>query len=306
MAVSSVGSVKRTEIREGGTVGVVFEPAEGSHQFAVMLGGSYGGVAEAPARRLAESGVCTFALGYFGAAGLPSELVDIPLESLEEGIAWFRNSYSGHRPVGLLGFSKGAELALLLAARMGEAIGPVAAGAPSDVEWVGLTEPGIDGDRRSPSSSWSVQSVRVPFLARPPIFAPVFNERGLRTDVFFDLNAYTLAETEAARIRIEQAAGPTLLLSGSDDHQWPAAPMAAEVERRMKEHGGRDRIPNVVSPAAAHVFLIRQFFPAGFFGVGGLYDFGGTPEADAAAGADARSEERRVGKECRSRWSPYP
>ena len=30
--------------------------------------------------------------------------------------------------------------------------------------------------------------------------------------------------------------------------------------------------------------------------------------ADAAAGAgnpDHRSEERRVGKECRSRWSPY-
>src|SRR6266478_8214348 len=28
-------------------------------------------------------------------------------------------------------------------------------------------------------------------------------------------------------------------------------------------------------------------------------------EAYHAAGADARSEERRVGKECRSRWSPY-
>ena len=26
---------------------------------------------------------------------------------------------------------------------------------------------------------------------------------------------------------------------------------------------------------------------------------------DAAADADDRSEERRVGKECRSRWSPY-
>ena len=27
--------------------------------------------------------------------------------------------------------------------------------------------------------------------------------------------------------------------------------------------------------------------------------------ADLAFGTDARSEERRVGKECRSRWSPY-
>ena len=251
--------------------------AEGSDHFAVMLGGSYGGVAEAPARRLAESGVCTFALGYFGAPGLPSELVDIPLESLEQGIQWFRESHSGNRPVGLLGFSKGAELALVLAARMGEAIGPVAAVAPSHVAWFGLTAPGIDGDRRSMSSSWSVQGVPVPFLARPPVFAPVFNERGLRTDVFFDLNAYTEAETDVARIRTEQATGPILLLSGGDDHQWPAAPMAAEIERSMQEHGKGDRVTNVVYPDAGHVFLIRQFFPATFFGVGGLYDFGGTP-----------------------------
>src|SRR3712207_6896275 len=30
-----------------------------------------------------------------------------------------------------------------------------------------------------------------------------------------------------------------------------------------------------------------------------------TPAASAAATTTARSEERRVGKECRSRWSPY-
>src|ERR1041385_2653726 len=32
---------------------------------------------------------------------------------------------------------------------------------------------------------------------------------------------------------------------------------------------------------------------------------GGFHEAGTAAGDDVRSEERRVGKECRSRWSPY-
>src|SRR5471032_3384004 len=34
----------------------------------------------------------------------------------------------------------------------------------------------------------------------------------------------------------------------------------------------------------------------------GEVDFGVGPERDAAADIDARSEERRVGKECRSRW----
>ena len=32
---------------------------------------------------------------------------------------------------------------------------------------------------------------------------------------------------------------------------------------------------------------------------------GREPPADAQAGGLTRSEERRVGKECRSRWSPY-
>ncbi len=287
MNAGVLNEVRRTEVREGHTVGVVFEPVERSEDFAVMLGGSFGGVPEAPARRLAESGVCVFALGYFGAPGLPSELVDIPLESLEQGIEWFRQSYAGGRSVGLLGFSKGAELALLLAAHMREAIGPVAAVAPSHAAWFGLKAPGPDGNRMSASSSWSLRGAPVPFLAGPPSFNPVFNERGLRTDVFFDLNGYEPKETEAARIRVEQAEGPILLLSGDDDHQWPAVPMAAEIERRMKDHGRGGDITNVVYLGAGHVFLILDFIPPAMLGIGGLFDYGGTTEADAVAGKDA-------------------
>ena len=39
--------------------------------------------------------------------------------------------------------------------------------------------------------------------------------------------------------------------------------------------------------------------------VGRVYLFRELPDADAADGIKRRSEERRVGKECRSRWSPY-
>ena len=34
-------------------------------------------------------------------------------------------------------------------------------------------------------------------------------------------------------------------------------------------------------------------------------DGGGDDDDDGCNGNDVRSEERRVGKECRSRWSPY-
>ena len=114
-----VSQVRRTEIRDGETVGVVFEPANESQHFAVMLGGSYGGIPEWPARRLAENGVTAFALGYFGAPGLPTALIEIPVEKLQQGIEIFRDRFAGGRDVGLLGFSKGAELALVLAAELG-------------------------------------------------------------------------------------------------------------------------------------------------------------------------------------------
>src|SRR3712207_2120055 len=53
-----------------------------------------------------------------------------------------------------------------------------------------------------------------------------------------------------------------------------------------------------------------QFTPArvvmqDFTGVPCIVDLATMREAMAEIGGDPRSEERRVGKECRSRWSPY-
>jgi len=218
--------VRRTEIDANGTVGVVFEPVGKSDHFVVMLGGSNGGIPESPARRLAEHGLTAFALGYHGAQGLPSALVEIPIESLERGIELFRHTYAGGRAVGLMGMSKGAELALVLAAHMGDAIGPVVAVAPSHVVWFGLKPHEPDTDRRSERSSWSLGGEPIPFLPCPPEVELVFNDRGLRTDGFFDLSRYEGGHVDAATIAVERSAGPILLLSGDDDHQWPDELMA--------------------------------------------------------------------------------
>jgi uncharacterized protein len=276
-------TVRRTEINADGTVGVVFEPEGGSDRFVVMLGGSFGGIPEGPARRLAEHGLTAFALGYFGALGLPSGLVEIPVESLQRGIDLFRESYTGGRAVGLMGFSKGAELALVLAAQLGESIGPVVAVAPSHVVWFGLKPPGPDLDRASDRSSWTLDGVPLTFLPFAGV-EPVFNDRGLRTDVFFDLAAYEPADVDGARIPVERSVGPILLLSGDDDHQWPAEPMAAEIVRRMADHGRADDVTNIVYPGAGHVFLVQDFIPPP--GTGPLFDYGGSTEADSAAGKD--------------------
>src|SRR2546426_11168686 len=61
----------------------------------------------------------------------------------------------------------------------------------------------------------------------------------------------------------------------------------------------------VTRRAARELALIEHFvaFGAGFMLAVALVEV--LPEAFARSGTAARSEERRVGKECRSRWSPY-
>lgn len=281
-------AVRRTEIKAEDTVGVVYEPVGESHHFAVMLGGSYGGIPEAPARRLAENGVCAFALGYFGAPGLPAGLIEIPIESLERGLALFSERYAGGRAVGLMGISKGAELALVLGALLGGSISRIVAVAPSHVVWYGVKPPGPDPDRASAQSSWSFHGVPLPFLpfARPSVM-PEFSERGVRTDVFYDASRYEPEDVDAARIAVERSAGPILLLSGDDDHQWPAVPMAEEIVRRMENHGRGGDVTSVVYPDAGHIFLVRELLPPTPPGQSPPYDFGGSDQADRIAGMDA-------------------
>ena len=127
----------------------------------------------------------------------------------------------------------------------------------------------------------------LPFLACPPDVVPLFSERGLRTDVFCDASRHAPRDVDAARIAVERSTGPLLLLSGDDDHQWPAAPMSMEIARRMENHGRGDDVTNVVYSGAGHVFLLQDFMPRPGPGITPAFDFGGSEEADHDAGTDA-------------------
>src|SRR3712207_9229693 len=63
-------------------------------------------------------------------------------------------------------------------------------------------------------------------------------------------------------------------------------------------HYGRDRRDGVGLPELLEALLRETTIP--WFRMLYLYSTGITPRL-----LDVRSEERRVGKECRSRWSPY-
>src|SRR5215470_550992 len=96
-------NMRRIEINSGGTIGVLWEPDQAAEHFVVVLGGSGGGILDGMAKRLSEHGVSAFALGYFGAPGLPSALVEIPVESVQHGVELFREQFAGGRPVALMG-----------------------------------------------------------------------------------------------------------------------------------------------------------------------------------------------------------
>src|SRR5207253_876376 len=98
-----------------GLVGTLYLPGTTAARPAIMtLGGSDGGIdaAALSAAALANHGFAALAIAYFGAAGLPSGLVDIPLEYLERAIRFLRSHPAVlSERLGVLGRSRGGELA---------------------------------------------------------------------------------------------------------------------------------------------------------------------------------------------------
>lgn len=88
----------------------------------IVLSGSGGGIPEGYARKLCDYRLTAFALAYFGVAGLPESLEEIPVETIERGVGWFRSQLANTSGVGLMGTSKGAELALLAASLLPERV----------------------------------------------------------------------------------------------------------------------------------------------------------------------------------------
>jgi len=91
---------------------------------------------------------------------------------------------------------------------------------------------------------------------------------------------------ERAVIPLERATGPLLLISGGDDHMWPAARMCAMATERMARHGRADAIRHLNYPAAGHVLTPRRSI-SGAPQMPMMFDLGGSPDAAIAAHDDA-------------------
>ena len=262
-----------------GIVGRFFLPQTPDPSAAVLvLGGSDGGLryASSVGPHLAARGYAVLALAYFHKGPLPNALTEIPLEYFDAAVRWLEN----HPRVvpsrlGVFGFSKGAEAALLLASR-NASVRAVVAAAPSCVAWEGL-------NRWLPAgrSSWSANGMPVPYVPY---------DRSIKKSspiAMYTRSLDSANDLHDTKIPVEKINGPVLLLSGDGDRLWPSSRMAEQIMARFEQHGFSHAHQHICYPGAGHavapLFRLRDRM---LFRVMSSI-FGGDAKANRSAQRDA-------------------
>lgn len=260
--------VRRIEL--SAPVGVRWEPDEPRGLGALVLGGSSGRVDEQRARLLAEQGVLAESIRWFGGPGQHDGPWEIPLETF---VARAEALAGDCERVVLVGLSFGAEAALATAALTDAPVDGVAAFAPSDVVWAGVTPQGRQ------TSHWTLDGAPVPFVRFVP-WTPSTDPPAYR-ELYARSRSAAPDEVAAATLPVERIA-EVLLVAGDDDQVWPARHQAEEIVLRRARHGRPTAL--VADPEAGH----RAVLPGEeIVEAGQRMRRGGTEQADRRLGAAA-------------------
>ncbi len=254
-------ALDRLVVRDDGLAGTFFLPREGGpYPAVIVLGGSGGGIWEAPAALLAAHGFATLALAYFAYEHLPPQLNNIPLEYFEAALGWLQaHPRVNQDGLGVIGTSRGGELALLLGATFRQLKAAVAY-VPSNVVWEGV---GPDVPAGAPSWSYRGQPLPVMqerFLTSEMIQAVVQRKPIATTPLYYPA-LDDAAAVEDAAIPIEQSRAAILLISGQDDQMWPSARMAAMAVERLERHGYRYPVQHLSVSECRPLDRDRRFSP---------------------------------------------
>jgi len=283
------------------TVGRLFiPPGRGLHPVVIVLSGSGGGFDLDKAAVLSRHGFATLALAYFGIAPLPTWLHRIPLEYFEAALTWlFAQPEIESERIGILGVSRGAELALLLGSTFPQ-IRAIVAYAPSSVAWAaGGRDNTSDKTGGEIIPCWTWRGKPVPFAPLPLrgfMWRSAFPVVALKHPVMFrNLFRAGLRNREAverAAIPVEKIRGPILLISGGDDHLWPAAEMSEAIIARLQQNGGAHAAEHLHFGGAGHMLRYPHLPVTARHSRnkhlrGARFSFGGTPAADAEAQSQA-------------------
>lgn len=255
--------VTQSVVTENGLVGKFYLPNAAENVPAlIILGGSDGGMSTQMAALLASHGYATLALAYFGAPPLPSSLTEIPLEYFQTAIEWLQTQENvAADKIGIIGTSRGGELALLLGSTYPEikvVVGYVGSGVV-----IGNHSTDSAGEK----SAWTYLGEPIPFL---------------------NSAQDNLAE---ATILVENIKGAVLLISGKDDQLWPSTLLSEAAITRLTANHHPYPYAHLAYDDAGH-YIGEPFWPtSGNVAVhpvsGTRYSAGGTTAGNAFANSDS-------------------
>jgi dienelactone hydrolase len=258
----------RLTLQQDGIDGVMFAPADTKtpHAAVLNLGGSEGSLSIDQAVALASHGYPSLVIAYFGDAGLPATLTDIPLEYFANALRWLaRQPGVDPNRIAVAGVSRGSEAALLLGVDYPDLVHAVLALSPSSVVNSALAE--------ANKSAWTLHGTEVPFIAYTPS------------------TRLTAADHPEAAIPVERIRGPIFLLCGESDLIWPSCTYTAEIAARRSTNHAPYPDVSITEPEAGHfVGSPVPDIPAtiGFLQRGQrTLTVGGTQETDALGRLDA-------------------
>jgi len=230
VAVAPPGETGR-RITDDGLLANYF-PARQKGPAILALGGSVGGLS-APtndfSKALQAKGYSVLHLSYFRAPGQNPRLELIPLEYFNTALAWLqRQPEVDAGRLGIIGVSKGAEAALLVAVRHPE-LKVVIAALPSSVVWPGIVWEGTSGKI---GSSWSERGQPIPHMPHVPYDA----QKGGTMAENYAVSLRAVKQHPEAVIPVERIAGRLLLVCGELDEISPTCPMSQQIQERLSEY----------------------------------------------------------------------
>lgn len=282
--------VKSRTINENGFQANFFAKNSTEKQPAIVLigGGQWG---DYWAQEFSNKGFVGLSLPYIGREGLPKLPEGIDLEYFEKAFSWLllQPEIDPDKLI-VMGASRNAELALLIASIFPKTVNGVIAYAPSSVVWANQVLPYSSEELMA---SWKYQGKDIPYIPMEKISGNDTNK--IQTLDYWMAGLNKSDDVSNASIKVENIAGPILLLSGKDDQVWPSSIMADMIEKRINESNFEHGFQNIKYENAGHLISshpdINSNTTTGTMKINGKdyeFELGGTFEGNKKAKQDAK------------------
>tara|TARA_R110002153_G_scaffold76717_1_gene197583 strand:- start:1971 stop:2942 length:972 start_codon:yes stop_codon:yes gene_type:complete len=282
--------VKARTINENGFQANYFVKTNTKRSTSIVLigGGQWG---DYWGQQFTNRGYSGLSLPYTQREGLPKLPEEINLEYFEKALAWLKKQPEvDPNKIVVMGASRNAELALLLASVFPRSISGVVAYAPSAVSWSNTVLPYNSNELKS---SWKYKGLDIPYVPMDKISGNQLNSNNMLE--YWNKGLQKADFIGQAAIKVEKINGPILLFSGKDDQVWPSSIMADMIEKRLETNTFEHSFQNIKYENAGHLISSNPddntSYRTGTIKISGKdyeYEYGGNDEGNFKAKRDAK------------------